>query len=305
MDGCGHTVFPVLTGVIYGAIVVVWAAYLVPLALRRHDEASRTRSVERFSSSMRVLGRRESADAEPTVGAAEVEQGPEPRRTLVTPVRNAAAERSAAARRRKILLGLAVLTLLVAIAAMVGKVPPWGIGVPVLLIAGFLVTARITVRRQRQPYWVEEPADIGESGASSASIATGDEDDDSDDEPTIGLSAAARRVAAGSTAIGGPPVEFMPPEPIAEATPMRATTGTLWEPVPVTLPTYVGAPVAARSIRTIDLSGPGVWSSGHSDEATQAIQAAEAAGAAGAAAQRGDKADGNDEGDDVARAVNA
>jgi hypothetical protein len=39
-----------LTGVIYAAIVVAWAAYLVPLALRRHDEAARSRSIERFSS---------------------------------------------------------------------------------------------------------------------------------------------------------------------------------------------------------------------------------------------------------------
>ena len=47
-----------LTGLIYAAIVAVWAVVLVPLALRRHDQAARSRSIERFSSAMRVLARR-------------------------------------------------------------------------------------------------------------------------------------------------------------------------------------------------------------------------------------------------------
>ncbi|UMG93724.1 hypothetical protein [Nocardioides sp. TF02-7] len=35
-----------------------------------------------------------------------------------------------------------------------------------------------------------------------------------------------------------------------------------WEPVPVTLPTYVAKAPAGRSVRTIDLDATGVWSSG-------------------------------------------
>jgi hypothetical protein len=38
--------------------------------------------------------------------------------------------------------------------------------------------------------------------------------------------------------------------------------GSLWDPLPVTLPTYVSAPKAPRTLRTIDLSEPGTWSSG-------------------------------------------
>ena len=41
---------------IYGGIVVLWLCYLVPLALRRYDNAAKARSVERFSTAMRVLG---------------------------------------------------------------------------------------------------------------------------------------------------------------------------------------------------------------------------------------------------------
>jgi hypothetical protein len=32
----------------------------------------------------------------------------------------------------------------------------------------------------------------------------------------------------------------------------------LWEPVPITVPTYVSKPLAPRTVRTIDLSGPSV-----------------------------------------------
>ena len=38
-----------------------------------------------------------------------------------------------------------------------------------------------------------------------------------------------------------------------------------WDPVPVTLPTYVGKASAGRSVRTIDLDSTGVWSSGRNE----------------------------------------
>jgi hypothetical protein len=37
--------------------------------------------------------------------------------------------------------------------------------------------------------------------------------------------------------------------------------GALWDPVPITVPTYVSKPLAPRTVRTIDLSGPGVTAS--------------------------------------------
>ena len=41
---------------------------------------------------------------------------------------------------------------------------------------------------------------------------------------------------------------------------------TLWDPVPVTLPTYVTKPAAGRrTVRTIDLDDTGVWTSGRTD----------------------------------------
>ena len=40
-------------------LAVAWAVYLIPKAIRHHDEVARTRSIDRFSTAMRVLARRE------------------------------------------------------------------------------------------------------------------------------------------------------------------------------------------------------------------------------------------------------
>ena len=55
--------------------------------------------------------------------------------------------------------------------------------------------------------------------------------------------------------------------------------GSLWDPLPVTLPTYVTKPKAKRTVRTIDLGEPGTWTSGRTAEDTQIV--------AQAAAERG------------------
>jgi hypothetical protein len=66
---------------------------------------------------------------------------------------------------------------------------------------------------------------------------------------------------------------------------------TLWDPVPVTLPTYVSKPAAARrSVRTIDLEGTGVWTSGRTDADAQLAREAEQADRA-ARQQRANGAD--------------
>src|SRR5881227_4043073 len=47
-----------MSAVIYAVIVIMWAVVLVPMWLRRHDAATESRSVDRFSTAMRVLSRR-------------------------------------------------------------------------------------------------------------------------------------------------------------------------------------------------------------------------------------------------------
>ena len=48
------------------------------------------------------------------------------------------------------------------------------------------------------------------------------------------------------------------------AVPSLGTSGeAVWDPLPVTLPTYVTKPRAGRTVRTIDFDAPGAWTSGH------------------------------------------
>lgn len=47
-----------MTGVIYVVIIALWAAVLIPIWLRRHDQISEVRSTARFSSAMKTLGGR-------------------------------------------------------------------------------------------------------------------------------------------------------------------------------------------------------------------------------------------------------
>ena len=53
-------------------------------------------------------------------------------------------------------------------------------------------------------------------------------------------------------------------EQLVIAVPSAASHGEMvWDPLPVTLPTYVTKPRAGRTVRTIDFDAPGVWTSGH------------------------------------------
>ncbi|MGC5411059.1 hypothetical protein ACPXCX_46340, partial [Streptomyces sp. DT225] len=46
------------SGLIYAVIVGAWAAYLVPMWLRRQDELNEERPTERFSTAIRLLSGR-------------------------------------------------------------------------------------------------------------------------------------------------------------------------------------------------------------------------------------------------------
>src|SRR3954451_22944567 len=119
-----------MSGLIFVALAVAWAVYLVPKALRHHDDVVRSRSVDRFSHTMRVLARREPVSrrsarlvvtpgrpasetnvvTKPTTGRAPVDPTPAQLR-----VRRAAAKRATARRRNVLALilvgNLAVVTV--------------------------------------------------------------------------------------------------------------------------------------------------------------------------------------------------
>src|SRR5690606_40517138 len=68
--------------------------------------------------------------------------------------------------------------------------------------------------------------------------------------------------------------------PEAETSTIPAVTAELWDPMPVTLPTYVGKDKALRrSVRTIDLGASDTWTSGRTEESAELAREADAAAA--------------------------
>jgi hypothetical protein len=279
-----------LSGVIFVLLAVAWAVYLIPKALKHHDEVAKTRSIDRFSSAMRVLAHREPVNekdsrlvvtprkqatvapaptpeperraqpaaqpaAQPTTPAAE------PRESRVPPaaksdVRRPSA-RKAARRRRRILGFLLLCDIGVAAAAYLAYLQWWAVVIPGGLTLLYLVLCRTQVRHEnvrpvRAPApepvaeAVEQPQEVADPVAAPLAapglIEPVDADFD-DAEDTVGIQVAQLQAALAT----------------ADGT-------TLWDPLPVTLPTYVSAPKAKRTVRTIDLGEPGTWTSGRTAE---------------------------------------
>lgn len=269
-----------LSGIIFVVLAIAWAVFLIPKALKQHDEVARTRSIDRFSGALRVLAHREPVDAR----SSRLVVTPRPAPALAPAARSAVpvepavvqsveapgssaraasrrtAARVAARRRRRVLMLLLLCDVAVAVAAYLVYVPRWSVAIPGGLTLVWLALCRGQARRERARGTVvptarratvgqEVPAQpeqelvveevvmvrVGEKG-----IADVDEAEDTMGIPVADLEAAlAPEVDAG---------------------------GTLWDPLPVTLPTYVTKPKAQRTVRTIDLGEPGTWTSGRTPE---------------------------------------
>jgi hypothetical protein len=238
-----------LSGPIFVALAVAWAAYLIPKALRHHDDVVRGRSIDRFSHSMRVLARREPVSARqarlvvtPSRATAGAVVATKASAALPSPDEQYAARRAAtrgATRRRRRVLGLLLLALVGAVTAgALGRLAWPYAAIPAVLLAAWLVACRVMVRKERA--W---------------GPVLGEVDDTDHDAGADGASA-------------DPPEE-------AEATTTRDPE--LWDPVPVTLPTYVSKPPARRTVRTIDLDATGVWTSGRTEADAVLAREADAA----------------------------
>ena len=259
---------------IFVVLAVVWAVVLIPKALRHHDELARTRSVEEVSEDARVLARREAVDWRSTrlvVGAPPspvvVETVPVPAEPVVPriPLPRRPADRAAldvrreaavtaARRRRRILSGLLVVDVAVGVAAVLEVAPLWWAAVPVGLTVLYLVLCRALVRREHAGW--DAAVLLAAAPQPAAAPAAG---------PAAGPAAAPAAAPAPAAA-----------DALEEA--VVSDAGSLWDPLPVTLPTYVDKPRATRSVRTIDLSGPGVANSGRDAGDSALVAGAAAAG---------------------------
>ncbi len=129
----------------------------------------------------------------------------------------------------------------------------WSIAIPVGLVLAWLVACRVQVRAER-----------GISGHSFTSDVS--KDVTSDEEPTVIVSGQFEDIDPGRKHVmeSAPLQSDALEEQLVIAAPSVATNGELvWDPLPVTLPTYVTKPRAGRTVRTIDFAQPGAWTSGH------------------------------------------
>lgn len=256
-----------LSPLIFVALAIAWAVYLVPQALKHHDEVVRSRSVDRFSHTMRVLARREpvgTSSSRLVVTPGRVPSAPvvttkasgaptpsaspsaEPAaRTVPVAVRREAARR-AARRRRRVLVTLVLAVVVVAVLAATTTLVAAAVAVPASLLVAWLVACRLMVKRER----AVAPSAV------AVEVAVALEDDETSEVPVVDA-------------------------PLAEAAhvpaprPAPAAPG-LWEPLPVTLPTYVSKPAAERrSVRQIDLDATGVWTSGRTESDAALVREAE------------------------------
>ncbi len=216
-----------LAGIVIVVVVIAGLAFGLPwLAVHRDipDDIDGDPS-QRFSRSMRIMHREVVVQAE-SEDAVEVST-PLTRRAELTELRLHAA--AAARRRGRIAAALVVVALVLAGLSVAGVLPFWSVAVPAGALVVFLGVARFSVRAMQRS--LDARSDRVHDGY-------GEEDttviDLGHDEESIEIS-----------------VDLSAPR----------HAGALWDPIPVTAPTYVSKPLVPRTVRTIDLSAPVVASS--------------------------------------------
>ena len=169
------------SALIFVALAVAWAVYLIPKALEHHEESARSRTVDAFSHSVRVLARREPVSRSEATLVAGDDPAPPSHRELrrekrllakdakreakrqrrnarqlaaaarlpIDPrVRRQAAARAARRRLRVVTLILAEIAI-VAVLAAVGVFGWVWMAIPVGILVAWLVACRLMVRRER------------------------------------------------------------------------------------------------------------------------------------------------------------
>lgn len=246
-----------LSAVIFVVLALAWAVYLIPKALQHHDEMASDRLVEGHSERVRILRRRstptETVEVETEV--TEVTSMTEERRPRreSAPKPELTPAGSAARRRRRVLAGLVLLGVVLAGMAHLGYVPWWSTVFPVVMVAAFLVIARLSVRSaQRSSLVQRRPV-----------------------QERIAMSPVAWPEQVEPAQLREEQVDLDVRDPEPEQSEVLADDGSLWDPLPMTLPTYVNKARARRTVRTIELTG--MHSSGHDEDDSALAREAAAA----------------------------
>src|SRR5437764_3128277 len=138
----------------------MWAGLLIPMWLRRHEQETEVRSVDRFSTAMRILSRRPTpppdrrylvmpqrppAATQPLADvprAAVRREVPAPRRPQPAAARRRTGRSKLIARRRRLVLGLLGIAFLTFVLALAGVVSWWWQFVADLAVAAYLAHLR-------------------------------------------------------------------------------------------------------------------------------------------------------------------
>lgn len=237
------------TGLIYVAIVAAWAAYLVPMWLKRGEEARR-RPVVPSSDEARVLSRDPSRTRYVVrpAGTTVADDSSPPKRYVPNRAR-----RVAAMRRRRVLSILTLSLLSVVALAGLAMLQWWTVAIPGTLIAGFVVLTRVQLRRQARTRMQTAAERRARAQARHDRGPAGKPAPSPDEEMTIEVKLPAEPA----------------PKPAAAKADKPAAEG-LWDPVPVTLPTYVMKEKAPdRTVRTISLTDDEVFSSARTTDPSE------------------------------------
>jgi hypothetical protein len=295
----------VSSGLIYAVIVVLWAVVLVPMWLRRHDEATETRSIDRFQGAMHILSRKpgsagSAVDPGEPAGDARDVAVPARARTKATPDGAAAAPASPAAiaarRRMRVVAILLALTALVLLVSVMHRAPMWAALVPLVVLVGYLLQVRHSIQSARARDHAERRARAAEMRAQRM-VGAVERQSRGDVGAVYASEVAAELFDAEAPARPVAPAAVAPAMAPAGAAPAAVAPGAAssavadaqaggfydavaddaWQPVPVPVPTYVSAPKAPREVRVIDLTRPGAWTSGRLDDVDPgpAVQPAE------------------------------
>jgi hypothetical protein len=269
-----------LSAVIFVVLAVAWAVYLIPKALKHHDEMASDRLVEGHSERVRILARRgrkvEQAGSDPAaapelqVEEVEIEvvdetrvekvvPEPEPQPVAPRPLPTRAAARRAARNRRRVLGVLLLVTAVVGVLAALAHAPVWSPAIPAALVVAFLLVARTAVRKQQQARRAATTsAPVVTTAQPVVPLVAQDAEQDSEQAEAL----TAQLAEEGTSA-----------ETRQEIEAVLADDGSLWDPLPLTLPTYVNKARARRTVRTIELTG--MTSSGHDSTDTALAREAE------------------------------
>ena len=258
-----------MSSLIVLGIVAIWILVLVPMWLGRHDADSASRSMEGFSTAMRVLSRRPPVRADRVVMAGNdlwgVTMDNDQHTSIGRRLPGFAAQRPApsgrarlVARRRRIAVVFAVLLVGLAISSLISMTSWWFELAVGLALAGYVVHLRNQALRDAE---VRRRHLARTSRAYAASMGG----------PTSSGREVLHDDATFETVTPGKVRGVLDDHGAAAAASAVGTeNGSRWEPVPVPLPTYVSKPVVAarasaapkadvESGPTIDLTRPGVW----------------------------------------------